>query len=252
MGANLKCPICDQKSFFLPNELQNILTCRICRNTFHLPSYNPNEIRWAYSGIGPFSRNNRVGGLMTVFLCLRLFKREFADTFGALTTLTGFELKQKGKPDIEVDLAALLKRSVGRDDGAELLLCECKTFNKFEQLDFDRMKLLGDDFPGSTLVFATLNETFSDYEKKELIKLVTYFRKGNAQRPLNSILLLTRSELMPKEMFDALREYNNTLHAFHRYQGYLFNLSEMTIKKHLDIKTWGEIIEEEWQNNIKK
>lgn len=247
LGANLKCSICHQMSFFLPKELDNVLNCRVCRNSFEIPSSNPNEIKWAFRGIGPFSRNNKVGGLMTVFLCLRLFKNEFAHTFGAMSTLAGFELEESGKPKQEIDLAALINRSNNNDHGSELLLCECKTFKNFIQEDFDRMKLLGNDIPGSTLVFATLNESFTNYEKEELRRLVTHFRKGDAHRPLNSVLLLTRNELMPSEIYDALKEYDADIKSFHRYQGFISHLSEMTVQKHLGMKTWGEIFEEKWK-----
>ncbi|MCR9171331.1 MAG: hypothetical protein NXI10_02485 [bacterium] len=252
LGAQLKCTVCHQKSFFLPNQLQNTMTCNVCRRSFELPSYNPNEIKWAYRGIGPFSRNNKVGGLMTVFLCLNLFKRELADMFGALTPLAGFELKQEGKEKLEVDLATLIKRSVGNDQGAELLLCECKTFNDFEQEDFNRMKMLGDDIPGSTLVFATLKDKLTKFEKDQLKLLVDHYRKGNDHRPINSIMILTRKELMPSEVYDALNEYESQMHAYHRNEGFISNLSELTLKKHLKIKTWGEVLSDKWEEHIKK
>ena len=42
----------------------------------------PSEIKWSYRGIGPFSKNNKVGGIMAVFLTLKLFSEEFSDTSG--------------------------------------------------------------------------------------------------------------------------------------------------------------------------
>jgi hypothetical protein len=245
-GTKLECTICEQKSFFLPNELNLEVTCKECRNSFSIPSARPSNIKSAYRGIGPFSKNNKVGGLMTVFLCLQFYQSALVRSFGGMSSLCGFELMNKDSTLQEIDLGSLIKTGRDNNDSAELLLAECKTFINFELKDFQRMKSLGDSFPGSILVFATLNESFNKFEKSELRKLVEYFRTGHGHRPRNSILLLTKSELMPEDYDGGLDVYDAEIKPYHRYQGFVSSLSEMTVKHHLSIKTWGEIFEEKW------
>ncbi|MEZ4804712.1 MAG: hypothetical protein R2852_04310 [Bacteroidia bacterium] len=52
-----------------------------------------NQIKWKqHRGIGPFSKNNKVGGVITVFLTLKVIQPEIADTTGNMSALIGFEL----------------------------------------------------------------------------------------------------------------------------------------------------------------
>ena len=106
------------------------MTCANCRNNFTLPMHKPNEIKWAYRGIGPFSKNNKVGGIMAVFLTLNLFSREFADISGNLSALFGFELLKKENVK-EVDLTVMLHQKHKDSIPPDLVFCECKTFKNF-------------------------------------------------------------------------------------------------------------------------
>ena len=94
-GSILQCEVCHQHAFYLPSEFEETMTCAICRNNFSLPMHQPTEIKWAYRGIGPFSKNNKVGGVITVFLTLKLFYQEFAETSGNMSALIGFELEKQ-------------------------------------------------------------------------------------------------------------------------------------------------------------
>jgi hypothetical protein len=250
-GAKLQCKICNQRTFYLPNELDTKLTCSICRNDFYLPMHNPSDIKWAYRGIGPFSKNNKVGGLMSVFLSLKLFNNEFADTTGNMSALIGFKLLKKSLALKEVDLAVLLQEKFDNILSPDLFLCECKTFKSFTSKDIERMKQLGEEFPNSILTFATLKEELLQEDKNEIKKLVKYFRKGVGNRPQNPVFILTAKELLPDNSFDPFSEYKNKIKPFHRYNDWIGNLCEMTVEKHLGLKTWGEIRSDLWVKEMK-
>lgn len=248
-GSNVKCPFCNQTSFYLLKDLDNNIPCNICRNRFTLELNRPTSIEWSYRGIGPFSKNNKVGGILSVFLALRLFKHEFTNPRGTLSALMEFEVK-KGDISKEIDLAILLNSS---DDGIrppDLIFCECKTHKKLSTKDIDRLKQLGTDFPNAILTFCTLNEELHEDEKNLLIPLVEFFRSGFGNRPRNPLLILTSKELAPDDNFNFFSEYEDQITASSYYHDYLGYLCDLTVQKHLGLKTWGDIQTELWLKNV--
>lgn len=250
-GSILQCDVCHQHVFYIPADLNEIMTCAICRNNFSLPTHRPQDIKWAYRGIGPFSKNNKVGGVITVFLTLKLFNEEFADTAGNMSALIGFELK-KNKEVKEVDLALIIQESHKESSPPDLIFCECKTYRNFTSEDAKRMIELGTEFPNSILTFATLNEELTENEKKEILKVVNQFRTGVGHRPTNPVLILTGKELLPTDFRGHFDEYDAEARPYHRHNDWIGNLCEFSVKKHLDIKTWGEIQSELWQEEMTK
>lgn len=250
-GSILQCDICHQRTFYLPTEIQEIMICSVCRNKFDLPMHKPNDIKWSYRGIGPFSKNNKVGGIMAVFLTLKLFGEEFSDTSGNMSALIGFELSKNTKIK-EVDLVILLQEKYKNSIPPDLVFCECKTFRNFTSKDADRMIELGDEFPNSILTFATLNDQLLDEERTEILRVVTHFRRGVGTRPINPVLILTAKELLPNNSFDHFSDYQDESKAYHRYNDWIGSLCEFSVKKHLQIKTWGEIRSELWQKEMEK
>lgn len=249
-GSRIKCSVCNQTSFYLLNELKNSIDCSICRNNFELELHTPSSIEWAYRGIGPFSKNNKVGGILSVFLTLQLFKREFGNSHGKITSLMEFEIKKDGVIN-EIDLAILLKSKHDEDLPPDLIICECKTNKKLTIKDVERLKKIGIDFPNSILVFCTLNETLDEEEREHLIELVNFFRKGFGSRPKNPVLILTAKELIPEENFSCFSEYNSLIKSYH-HNDFIGNLCELTVEKHLGLKTWGEIQTEIWKKQYQK
>lgn len=250
-GSILQCEVCHQHAFYLPSDLNETMTCAICRNNFSLPMHQPTEIKWAYRGIGPFSKNNKVGGVITVFLTLKLFNQEFADTSGNMSALIGFELV-KNKKTKEVDLAVMFQEKHNDSVPPDLIFCECKTYKNFTSDDADRMIELGAEFPNSILTFATLNDELTENEKAEILRVVNNFRTGYGHRPTNPVLILTAKELLPKDFWGHFSEYENDAKPYHKYNDWIGNLCEFTVKKHLNVKTWGEIQSELWQEEMKK
>lgn len=250
-GSILQCEVCHQRSFYLPSELKETMTCAICRNNFDLPMHQPTGIKWAYRGIGPFSKDNKVGGIITVFLTLKLFNQEFADTSGNMSALIGFELVKSNKTK-EVDLAVMLQEKHKDSIPPDLVFCECKTYKKFTSDDANRMIELGTEFPNSILTFATLNDQLTENEKTEILRVVNYFRIGVGHRPTNPVLILTAKELLPKDFWRHFAEYEEDSKPYHKFNDWIGNLCEFTVKKHLNIKTWGEMQSELLQDEMKK
>jgi hypothetical protein len=250
-GSILQCEVCHQHSFYLPSELNETMVCAICRNDFNLPMHQPTEIKWAYRGIGPFSKNNKVGGVITVFLTLKLFNQEFADTTGNMSALIGFELIKEKKTK-EIDLAIMLQEKHKVNTPPDLVFCECKTYKKFTSDDADRMIELGTEFPNSILTFATLNDELTEDEKTEILRVVDNFRTGYGHRPTNPVLILTAKELLPKDFWGHFREYKKESKGYQRFNDWIGSLCELTVNKHLNLKNWGEIQSEFWHQEMKR
>ena len=254
MGATIKCKICEQHGFFLPQQIAQSVVCPICRNQYQLPMDDPSEIVWAYRGIGPFSRNNKADGVWAVFATMQLFKREFAEFDSKISVLAGFELMKHGSPSDanvkEVDLAILLQDS--RTEINDLVFCECKTYKTFTEKDMERMRMLGDEFPGAILTFATLNENLNNDEKRLLADTVKYFQRGSLRRPQNPVLILTGKELLPEKFDGALAEYETQIKPYHKYNDFVGSLAELSIKKHLIIQNWWDIQDQKWNEEIQR
>jgi hypothetical protein len=256
MGATIKCGVCEQHGFFLPGQISEKITCPICRNEYDLPMDEPKAIVWSYRGIGPFSRNNKADGVMAVFAALSLFHDEFADSQGKISALIGFELikndQSTGKYPKEVDLGVILQNQYDTEQEPDLLFCECKTYKRFTGKDVERMKILGDEFPGAMLTIATLNESLDADEVVLISDLVKYFQKGNTNRPRNPILILTGKELLPEDYHGAFAAYKHQIMPYHRYNDFIGTLCELTIRKHLAIPTWGDLREQTRMREISR
>lgn len=254
MGAEIQCAVCDQRGFYLPAHLAETITCPVCRNQFPLPAASPTTIAWAYRGIGPFSRNNKADGVMAVFATAALVKEEFAGIHRQMSVLFGFELVENATPDKkkEVDLCVLLKNSNDDSLPPDLLLCECKTYKHFEAVDIQRMKILGDAFPGAVVVIATLNDQLTAAETALIVDLVQYLQKGLGPRPQNPVLILTGNELLPENIHDAFEAYKDQIRVHQRFNDFIGAISDLTIRKHLQIDTWSEIMTNRHMDEMQK
>ncbi len=241
-GVNIKCDICEQKSFYLINDLEENIQCSICRNSFPLPQNNPKEtFKYAYRGLGSFSRNNKVDGLLCVFLTIRLFNLELTDSDREISFIMDFDIKDK-KNKYEVDLAIISKHFKNRWIPFSFI-CECKTFKSFTEVDLERLKYLGSKLPNVVLVVATLKNEFNEDEKKLLINLVSTFRDEERLHITNPILLLTSNELIPENRHFSLKQYNKLISKY-EHVNYIQELADLTCKKHLNIRTMSDLVSE--------
>lgn len=199
-GVELQCSHCNRHSFYTLSEFKEVVKCNICRNKFTTPLHNPDDITWAYRGIGPFSRNNKSEGIVSVLLTLRFFR--IAMHTDSITPILSFEILKEKKIINEVDFAVFYKKFKNGFSSPDLLFCECKTEIDFAKKDIDRMENLAKLFPGSILVFATLKNQLSINEKKLIALLAKKFRTGIGLRPINPILILTGNELLSGLTYD--------------------------------------------------
>jgi hypothetical protein len=158
LGIEVKCTVCGQGSWYSLTDMDYMLQCPRCGGEFGAPQGYPREFAWSYGTFGPFNLPKRALGAYTVLLTLRFFS-DLAG--GATTPMMGFTL-EKARAKHEVDLCLLYQESRFRTSGTQLIFAEGKTHNNFERNDKSRMAALGDSFPGSTLVFATLKGVFGD------------------------------------------------------------------------------------------
>lgn len=243
-GIQIQCLTCEQRSFYLINTLDNVLKCPICRNDFELPKSDPrNSLKFVYRGVGPFSRNNKVDGLLSVLLTIRLFKTSISNGFNRnMSYIFDFNIK-KDNNLYELDLAILADGKQNKDFISSLI-CECKTFNNLEQIDIDRLKYIGNEIPNTVLVVATLKNEFTEDEKIMLSNLTNHFRtkEGTTSNP---VLLLTGNELISDNVYFPLEKYESNI-AKHQYVNYISTLADLTCKEHLGLKTCDEIFNELW------
>lgn len=246
LGAHIQCTICYQRSFYSITELSTQVVCKNCRSTFSVPQNNPKEtFKWSYRGVGPFSKSNKIDGLLSCFLTLNLFDHGIYAANDGITSFMNFLLQRKDK-SMEVDLILQLREKRFTENNTELIFCECKTYKYFDQIDIDRMKFLGEQFPGSILVMSTLNEGLTTDEVTLISSLVNHFRKGYGKRPLNPIFILTANELLPKRFLNPFEHFGK-IHNVIRYNDYLGFLCEKSCEIYLKLKMWNDIKMEEWR-----
>jgi hypothetical protein len=108
LGLELQCPTCNQYSWYSLEAIKYQLQCEKCLSKFDIPSYSPDDIRWSYRTIGPFSLSKHTIGVYPVLLTLRFFS---IILHAATSPLLSSEFHYDNKK-IEVDLTLLLRESV--------------------------------------------------------------------------------------------------------------------------------------------
>lgn len=247
-GVELQCTLCNQHSFYTLTEFQEIVKCAVCHSRFNPPSHNPDDIVWAYRGIGPFSRNNKSEGIVSVLLTLRFFR--IALHTDSITPILNFEILKEEKVINEIDFAVFYKKFKGGFSTPDLFFCECKTEIDFAKKDVDRMENLAELFPNSVLVFATLKNQLSDAEKVLISSLAKKFRKGLGTRPINPILILTGNELLSWLMFDAKIKHLIIPHM--QFSDEIGNLCDVTTQHYLGLPSHSSEVEKRFEAKRKK
>lgn len=245
-GVELQCPTCDQHCFYNLSEFKEQVTCSICSNSFFIPSNNPNNIKWAYKGIGPFSRNNRSDGIVSVLLTMRFF-RIALDT-DSITPILNFEILKNENVVNEVDFATFYQKF--RFSTPDLFYCECKTEKDFEQKDVDRMESLAKMFPKSILVFATLKIQLSENEQSMLAAFARKFRKGMGSRPINPVLILTGNELFSRLGYDGQFKHLIIPHA--QLEDEIGHLCDVTTQHYLGLPSFMSEVQAKIEERRKK
>lgn len=241
LGVDIQCPVCQQHSWHTLSEFDYETKCPICLNQSDIPSHSPDDIKWSYRSFGSFSLPKQAFGVYTVLLTYYFFARTLD---GATTPIMSFEAK-KNNIEIEADLALFFQKSKFGKPKRELLFVECKTFNRFEKKDIDRMKVISKEFPGSVIVFSTLNSTLTQKEKRLFRPLVKqgrkYWKEGRTNNP---VLILTSTELFSHISLDNTYKEKGGQHA--KFEGRHFELHQLrplcdiTQQLYLDMQPWSD------------
>ncbi len=239
LGAKVQCPVCTRYNWYQLNELDYELRCRFCLSDYSPPLKSPKNIQWTYRAHGPFA-GSVAQGAFTVLLTLRLLGGDF-DRF--VTPLFSYIAEKDGKR-LEADFTCLYKPSTWRKKGTYIVHAECKSFNKFERKDIDRMKDLAVAFPGAALVFATLNNALEESEVKMIRNLALSERRKRLNRKVSShVIVLTGMELFSHSIGEAWKDKGG---LYDRYSERDYDLRELnlladaTLQLYLNLPSWSE------------
>jgi len=248
LGVEIQCPICRQHSWYSIKDADYELQCPKCLERFPIPSHSPKEIKWSYRTFGSFSLPKQADGVYSVLLTLRFFSKLFDS---AATPIMSFTAK-KDEQKIEADLGMFYQWPRSKYAKTELVFAECKTYNHFRKRDSRRMKILGDQFPGAFLVFATLRKSLTEKEKILLRPVVNRGRRSRkAGRPFNPVLILTGTELFsdwwPPQCWEDAGGKHATFAQNYKVWRDLYEFCDATQQLYLDMEPWYQWLEKRWR-----
>lgn len=247
LGAKVQCPVCTRYNWYELNALEYELRCRFCLSDFSPPLKSPKNIEWTYRAHGPFA-SSIAQGSFTVLLALRFLGK---DHDHGTTPLFSYRAEKDGKV-LEADLTCLHKSSTWRDTRTSVVHAECKSFSGFEKRDLVRMKDMSKAFPGSALVFATLNTKLEKADVRMIQPLVLAERRKRFHgKPYSPVVILTGTELFSVHgicdcwkgkggLYDQLSERSFELSE-------LPNLADATQRLYLDLPGWYDWSEAKWR-----
>lgn len=241
LGVEMQCPHCSKRGWHSLNSFDYEVQCPNCLDKFEIPSHSPQDIKWSYRVIGPFSDIKKSDGALSVLLTLRFFSSILELK---TTPIIGTILRNKDeKIKFEVDLAMFVKNDMHSEENHyDTLFVECKSFNDFTQDDFSRMETVVNYFPGVTIVFAKLGSNLSPKEVELLENFVDLSRNRFKQTKLYSdVIILTGEELFLNKTILTLSL--NDQPEFLKRRLYWQNISplcEWTQKKYLKIQPWND------------
>lgn len=208
LGMALQCDSCLHSSWFSLEDVNLTLHCPRCLTNFSFPAGVPPSNAWAYRVLGPFATANFAHGAYCVTSAMHFIEEKIAHK---VTMISSFEMKQKGR-DFEADFGAFISPgNLNPITSPYLVLGECKSFNRFEEKDFERARNAAQLFPGAVLCFCTFNESLEPAEVKGLKKIVEAGRDNlDVGKHLNPVLILTGRELFGQFHFGDYSELYGT------------------------------------------
>lgn len=210
LGMALQCDSCLNSSWFSLEDLRETLHCPRCLTDFSFPAGVPPGNAWAYRVLGPFATANFAHGAYCVATALHFIEEKIAHRRS--TMIPSFEMKKNGQSEFEGDFGAFVAPSaINPITSPYLMLGECKSFNRFEEKDFERARKAAELFPGAVLCFCTFNETLNAAEIRGLKKIVEAGREIlDVGMSVNPVLVLTGRELFGQFKFGEFSElYGN-------------------------------------------
>jgi hypothetical protein len=250
LGYRTKCPNCQRNTWFALSSLRESLECPKCLNAFAAVG-NIEQVKdgWYYRTAGPFSVPNFADGAFAVLITLHVLSDQML-SFLRTTSVPSFVASSPGKADLETDFAIFWKEMVYGEENEGLMFGECKTYGLFETKDIERMRYLGNTFPGTVLVFSTLRDALTKKEVSALTRLAKAGRKyWKAERPINPILILTGSELLSFKRPPFCWEESQHQRFQHIYN--LMSLCDATQQLYLGLPPLQEDWRKRWEQRSK-
>ena len=245
LGYRSKCPHCGRSSWHSVDALGAELSCPLCyKRSDVIKAMSGGGIgHWHLRTAGGFSVKDYGQGSYCVLLTLNFFKHSMRYQ---TTPAFSFEPENPEKPGflkLEADFAMLWQERAFGETQHGVLFAECKSYNKFEKRDYDRMRALAHAFPGAVLAFCTLRKTLEPDEKRAISRIVrTGMKHWKADRPLNPVLILTGTELFslhePPYCWDDL-----TVPQWAQHPRNLLEVCNATQSLYLDLPPWYEVWE---------
>ena len=225
LGIEIKCDKCNKLSWYSLEKLNYSLLCDFCLTSYQFPVLKPDQAKWSYRVIGPFSLLDYAQGGYAVALSIRFFTNiigrhqarrspmnpywidsspEKSGLDDRVTWSPGQNLKLTSEENpIEVDFILWTQRwNQWKVEHSNIIFGEAKSHMSFEEKDVDNMKKLSKIFPGSILVFATMREynDFSDIEKERIERLAKWGREYDKEKrkPRALVMILTGTELFAR------------------------------------------------------
>lgn len=249
LGLRIQCPHCTRRSWFSLEMVRDTLSCPRCLEQF-LALDHLDTSMWSYKTSGPFSVPNYADGAYAVILTLQCFDDRKMNTM-RMTPAFSFSAEHEKKQKLEADFALFWQESIYGERKEGIAFGECKSYNRFEERDFKRMRHLAKTFPGAVLVFSTLRKTLTAFEIKKIAAIAKRGRKyWKSERPINPVVVLTGTELVsfdgaPYCWPDPAKERFRNAHG-------LLNLCDATQQLYLKLPSWHTDWHEKWEKRRKR
>jgi len=244
----IQCPNCQRHSLYSLESISENLSCPKCLNDFKAIG-NIDSGGWHYKTAGPFSLPNYADGAYTVLITISFFEHNMHSL--RITPALSFEAVDSQNKVLEADYGVLWRDSIFGETMEGIIFGECKTFGDFQQKDFDKMRNLGEKFPGAILAFCTLKK---DLKKSEIVGITKIAKAGRKmwknERPKNPVLVLTGNELLglhgPPYCW-------NDKHGNKYDRAYsLLDVADVTQQIYLNLPSWQSILHKKIDEKIKR
>lgn len=248
LGYKTQCTHCQRSSWYSLQSLASEFVCPPCHRKLDAISAvdRDNKGDWHLKTAGPFSIGNYGDGSYCVLLGLNFFQKDHSLQ---TTPVMSFTAKHAASGKLlEADFGIMWQDTAFGETQDGILFAECKSYNKFEKKDFERMAVIAKEFPGAILAFCTLRKSLQSSEIKQMQRLTKAGMKyWKTERPINPVLILTGQELFDhfgaphcwKDL--AVPEWAKRVHS-------IIDLCNATQAIYLGLPHWQET----WRKDLEK
>ena len=245
-GLTLECPECLHTSWYALGDIQNTFSCPRCSHSFPFPTASPpDRSEWGYKVSGPFSADKFAHGAYCVIATMNLLCH---DARSKATWIPSFEMVSNidKTKKFEADFSMFIEPSFATKSLVPaFVIGECKSFNTFEDRDYERARQAMELFPGAAMCFSTFRDKLNPSEKRRLRAIANAGREilspGHQRNP---VIILTGKELFGQyKMGDFYGEYGMDERRIRRHfeDADLPALGEFTQGLYLDMKPAHEV-----------